>query len=246
LQLNSDNWDIVVGAYLGDLPDDPRLFDFVRLCQFQAIEKNGPAYHMLLTRKEANIRSFKDLAGKVMTVKTMLPGLREMFEKENLPWGGSSENGVVVYVNTGSDYLHDIKHCTYTWASHARKVLEQHPGAFDVLATNLASTYVCDPYYVCASMVRRGALNEKKSAVERALRVLDEAGRFVRERPDEARAVIPDFFTAVSKESAMREELPSYKSTSETISVENLKRVHWSRVNNLEDYCLILSKTAPK
>ena len=236
--VSSSSWDLSIGYPIKNLPNNKGLFDYIRLCHAQYMTTNGDMIHGLVVRSDLGIKTVDDLKGKVLAEPGIFPGMEEMFTAKGISWSGKGASNVTILLNTGGDYLGQGSG-SYTWGEEAMRLVEEKKDKFMILDKNLAAQYICDPYYLNVSIVRASLFMSDERLIWDTLQALDEAVVFIKSNPERARKAIPKTFTGYTETAAQKLPLPAWHLSSEKPNFENLRKVRWRNLSELEQFYIV-------
>ena len=222
---NLSDLEIVTGHGMYLMKEAGASPDVLRFVHPFATRKDGDMVKGLLVKKSAGIQTLKDLSPK----QTWIGGfehvwiMKKALEAEGVKVPGGELAGFTIKVGSwGKEFSQDSAAAAFFgWATDVRAIQELDPGAYTLLAKNLESTYVADPYFVGCSYVTVRALREKPQAVRRYVAAIDEAIDLCRLCPKAALGLVPKYFEFKPEEAARLGAYYFYKS-SEPLELEAL------------------------
>jgi ABC-type nitrate/sulfonate/bicarbonate transport system substrate-binding protein len=243
-KLDSDLWDVNIGVALHQLPDNERLFKYVRLFQAQYSTAAGPMSSAVIVRVDSGINTISDLKGKVIVMRN--PGVKSlepMLKAHGLRWD-STTTDVTVRINSRPDFYKDMDQgaAVLTSGHTAARLLAERPRDYKVLAKNIEARYLVDPFYTHVSFVRANFFTTNEQAVWALLQGLDQAADWITKNSAAARGVIPKYFVDFSATEALRMPLPAFHRSTDSVDKAKLRIVRWKDVADLEKYYLSRAK----
>ena len=161
--------------------------------------KSGPAVRELVVKKSAGISSWQDFKKKGVVISSMYDAtiLKTIFENNGLTVYGETADitgfmaggGAIAAFNDDSQ-----AHALYGWVSMTKKLMEDHPGTYEVFASNLECEIVSDPYYQGCSYINMASLRQNPKAYELYIKAIDRAIEYLRQNPEIGPAILAKYF----------------------------------------------------
>lgn len=187
--------DIITGHGLYVMTKEPDATK-LRFIHTVSMRASGDMIKGFITKKDAGVSTWKDLKGKrkqiIVSGIDDVTLLTDFLRRQGLTVS-DADSDIPSFLFGYSEKFAETPEAIalYGWSQDVRRYLEKQPQSYLLLAKNLETVAVADPYYVACTYINAHSYTTKPGAINGYLQVIDKAIDFIRQHPEKAKAVIP-------------------------------------------------------